>query len=384
MRQRETLRYDQTLFRDREVFEFTYMPDELHHRDAQIRELALLARPALRSGSPRSAILRGPPGTGKTTTVRRLFAEIEETTQQIAPVYINCKQHRTPFAVFACIFEAVVGYAPPATGKHLDEVVRLAAKRLGEREAALLVCLDDANYLHEARQLNDLLYRILRLYEAWDVRKPGVFAISSDLRLNLYTGLDERVRSVFHPTEVYFSPYAKSEIQEILGDRIRQGLYPNVVPKTNVNLIADLTAREQDIRVGIDLVRAAAENAEGAGRRTVTRKDVMDASRSIITPTLQKRAADLNEGERVLLYRIAEMAQKTDADMTSGAVFEATQEYTSTGATTYRTRLKRLEEAGLVDLPLRTDRGRTREILLRFAPDQVLAACEKIGNTSAA
>ena len=384
MRQRETLRYDQTVFRDREVFEFTYMPDELHHRDAQIRELALLARPALRSGSPRSAILRGPPGTGKTTTVRRLFAEIEETTQQIAPVYINCKQHRTPFAVFACIFEAVVGYPPPATGKHLDEVVRVAAKRLGEREAALLVCLDDANYLHEARQLNDLLYRILRLYEAWDVRKPGVFAISSDLRLNLYTGVDERVRSVFHPTEVYFSPYAKSEIQEILGDRIRQGLYPNVVPKASANLIADLTAKEQDIRVGIDLVRAAAENAEGAGRRTVTRKDVMDASRSIITPTLQKRAADLNEGERALLYRIAEMAQKTDVTMTSGAVFEATQEYIPNGATTYRTRLKRLEEAGLVDLPLRTDRGRTREILLRFAPDQVLAACERIGKTSAA
>jgi len=63
MRQRATLRYDQTVFCDREVFEFTYMPDELHHCGAQLRELALLARPALRSGSPRSAILRGPPGT---------------------------------------------------------------------------------------------------------------------------------------------------------------------------------------------------------------------------------------------------------------------------------------------------------------------------------
>jgi hypothetical protein len=31
MRQRDTLRYDQTVFCDREVFEFTYMPDELHH-----------------------------------------------------------------------------------------------------------------------------------------------------------------------------------------------------------------------------------------------------------------------------------------------------------------------------------------------------------------
>ena len=383
MRQRETLRYDQTVFRDREVFEFTYMPDEIHHRDAQIRELALLARPALRSGSPRSAILRGPPGTGKTTTVRRLFAEIEETTQQIAPVYINCKQHRTPFAVFACIFEAVVGYTPPSTGKHIDEVVRLAAKRLSERDAALLVCLDDANYLHEARQFNDLLYRILRLYEGWDVRKPGVFAISSDLRLNLSTGVDERVRSVFHPTEVNFPPYAKPEILEILGDRIRQGLYPNVMPKANVTLIADLTAREQDIRIGIDLVRVAAENAENAGRRTATRKDVMDASRSIITPTLQKRAADLSEGERTLLYRIAELAQETGADMTSGAIYEATQEYIPTGETTYRTRLRRLEEAGLIDLALRTDRGRTREVLLRFAPEQVLAACGRTGKTGA-
>ena len=383
MRQREILRYDQTLFRDREVFEFTYMPDVLHHRDAQIRELALLARPALRGGSPRSAVLRGPPGTGKTTTVRRLFAEIEETTQQIAPVYINCKQHRTPFAVFACIFEAVVGYTPPSTGKHIDEVVRLAAKRLSERDAALLVCLDDANYLHEARQFNDLLYRILRLYEGWDVRKPGVFAISSDLRLNLSTGVDERVRSVFHPTEVNFPPYAKPEILEILGDRIRQGLYPNVMPKANVTLIADLTAREQDIRIGIDLVRVAAENAENAGRRTATRKDVMDASRSIITPTLQKRAADLSEGERTLLYRIAELAQETGADMTSGAIYEATQEYIPTGETTYRTRLRRLEEAGLIDLALRTDRGRTREVLLRFAPEQVLAACGRTGKTGA-
>jgi hypothetical protein len=40
MRQRETLRCDQTLFCDREVFTFTCIPDGLHHRDAQIRELA--------------------------------------------------------------------------------------------------------------------------------------------------------------------------------------------------------------------------------------------------------------------------------------------------------------------------------------------------------
>jgi cell division control protein 6 len=381
MRQKNTLRYDQTLFRDREVFEFAYVPGELYHRDGQSRELALLARPAVRGGSPESAILRGPPGTGKTATVLRLFAEIEETTQKIVPVYVPCQYDRTPSAVFGCIFKKVVGYAPPPTGKHLDDVVGSIVKRLRERDAALLVCLDDADFLHEARQLNDILYRLLRLYEKWDVRKSGVFAVSSDLRLNLYAEVDVRVRSVFHPAEVFFPPYTKAEMREILEDRVRQGLYPNVMPQKSLDLITAIAAKERDIRIGIDLIRIAARHAEEDGRRTVTGKDVTAASRSIIAPVLQTRAANLSEGERALLSRIAEAARDADADMTTGAVFEAVQEYVPIGKTTYHTRLKRLEDMGLVNLLPRTDRGQTREILLRYDADEVLAVCGRVANT---
>ncbi|WP_054848605.1 hypothetical protein [Methanoculleus chikugoensis] len=60
------LRSDQTLFRDPDVFEFTYLPpDHLHHRDAQVRELAFLLRPASGAGAsspPSSAARRGGPG----------------------------------------------------------------------------------------------------------------------------------------------------------------------------------------------------------------------------------------------------------------------------------------------------------------------------------
>ena len=93
------LRSDQTLFRDPDVFELTFVPDHLHHRDAQVRELAFLISPALRGGSALSAILRGPPGTGKTTTVRRIFREVTEETQRVIPVYVNCRQDHTPLAV---------------------------------------------------------------------------------------------------------------------------------------------------------------------------------------------------------------------------------------------------------------------------------------------
>ena len=89
------LRSDQTLFRDPDVFDFAYMPDHLHHRDAQLRELAFL----LQGAGPRNAVLRGPPGTGKTTTVRRAFSEL---TGEFIPVYVNCRQNHTLLAVYRC------------------------------------------------------------------------------------------------------------------------------------------------------------------------------------------------------------------------------------------------------------------------------------------
>lgn len=127
--------------------------------------------------------------------------------------------------------------------------------------------------------------------------------------------------------------------------------------------------------MGIDLVQLATESAENDGRWTVTRDDMTGAVRSTVSPTLQTRAAKLNDGERALLCRIAELSREADATMTSGAVYEAAWEYTAIGKTTYHTRLKRLEDAGIVDLLLRTDRGRTRKNILRYDPDRVLTVC---------
>ncbi|MFA5614032.1 MAG: AAA family ATPase [Methanoculleus sp.] len=363
------LRHDQTLFRDIDVFDPTYLPLHLAHRDAQTRELAYLIDPALQGGTPGNAILRGPPGTGKTTTVRTVFAEVEKTTGKVVPVYVNCRQNHTLLAVYRCIAGHLLGYTPRS--RHLDDIREGIAARLVETGAILLVCLDDANYLVAADTYNILLYQLLRLYERWDVRGAGVFAVTSDLRLNLYTEADGPVRSVFHPHEVTFLPYATTEIREILGERVRQGLYPGVVPTGVLDLIARMTADAGDIRVGIDLVRAAAIRAEGEGRRRVSRGDVTAASSVPGSPVLAARAAALSEGERALLYRIAEQSL-SGGGMMAGAVFEEAQDYLAIGKTTYHARLRRLADAGIVDL-LPTRRG--HEVFLRYAPGEVFAIC---------
>ncbi len=365
------LRHDETLFRDREVFEFTFVPEQVHYRDVQVRELAFLLRPALRGGSAGSAVLRGPPGTGKTTTVRRIFAEVAETTKKVVPVYVNCRHDRTALAVFGCIFEQAFGYAPPS--RHLDGIKRGIAARLRDRDAALVVCLDDANELIPAGTYNTLLYQILRLYEKWDVRKPGVFAVASDLGLNLYAEADESVRSVFHPTEVNFPPYTKAEVRGILADRIRQGLYPGVVSTSLLDRIAGIAADEQDIRVGIDLVRLAVLRAEKDGRRRVAPADVTAAAQAVRSPALRARVAGLSAGERALLYRIAELSV-AGTDMIGGAVFEEVQDYLPVGKTAYHEHLNGLARAGIVDLV--PGAGRGREVRLRYDPGEVLAVCK--------
>ena len=365
-----TLRHDQTLFRDIDVFEPTHVPEQLHHRDAQIRELVFLISPALQGASPMNAILRGPPGTGKTPTVRQIFHELTRTTRDVRPVYVDCRQDRTPLAVYRTIFEGIFDYTLPSTGRHPDDIKENIVARLREHRAALIVCLDDADYLIVAGTYNLLLYQILRLYEKWDVRKPGIVAVTSDLALNLYAEADASVRSVFHPTEITFWPYTKPEIRDILSDRVRQGLYPGVVPAPILDRIARITAREQDIRVGIDLVRSAALRAEKDGRRKVRAGDVTAAARAVTAPALSARLAALSEGERTLLSWIAEQS-RDGGDMT--AVFEDAQDYIAVGKTTYHEYLNALAKAGLVDLMPRAGRGQT--VRLRYDPDEVNKAC---------
>ena len=367
------LRSDQTLFRDPDVFELTFVPDHLHHRDAQLQELAFLIQPAFQGGSALSAVLRGPPGTGKTTTVRRIFREVTEETQRVIPVYVNCRQDHTPLAVYGSIFKQVCGYPAPLAGRYLDDVKEGIAARLQDRDAALVVCLDDADELLPAGTYNTLLYQLLRLYEKWDVRKAGVFAVTSNLGLNLGAEADPSVWSVFHPTEINFLPYTKTEVREILTDRVRQGLYPRVISKVLLDRIAGIAAGEQDIRIGIALVRAAVLRAEKDGRRRVDSDDVTAAARAITAPALQNRAGRLSAGERALACWIARRSHD-GADMASGTVFEAAQEYLPVGKTTYHEHLNALTRAGIVDLVPRT--GREREVRLRYDAGDVVTVCK--------
>ncbi|MHC1626452.1 MAG: ORC1-type DNA replication protein [Methanoculleaceae archaeon] len=374
----ELLRYDQTLFRDRDVFDFAYVPEQIHHRDAQIRELAHLASPGFDGHAPHNAILQGPPGTGKTCTIHYLFSAIRSETQALLPVYINCEIDRTRFAVFARIYQAFSGYAPSPSGTSISDVMRRIDRAMKERGCTLLVCLDDASHLLCEQELSSVLYTLLRFHETYRGRQVGVFAITGEPGPDIRRDLDCRISSVFQPAEVVFSPYSRDEIRSILGDRIRQGLYPGVFPPALLDEVVERTRAGGDMRTGIGLIRRAVEIAEMDARKSVTAGDLETAVRQVVAPALHSRIRRLHERELALLWTIAQLALSGSVEMTAGAVYRRLVEMGGgMGYTTYHERLKRFEAAKIVDLPIIYGRGRRRRIVFRYPPAEVVEACSR-------
>ncbi|KUK99458.1 MAG: ORC complex protein Cdc6/Orc1 [Methanoculleus marisnigri] len=366
------LMWEETLFRDPEVFEIDYVPEQFNHRDAQIRELAFQVRPGLRGVRPQNTICRGLPGTGKTTSVRKVLAEIEEATKKLVPVYINCQIDNTKFAIFSQIYRRITGHLPPASGTSFKQVFDAIARILQREEQVLLVALDDANYLLYENEINQVLYPLLRSHEAYPGVRIGVIAIVSDMSVNLQSEVDARVASVFRPTEVYFPPYSGEEVHDILEERVLQGLYPNVLRPEMLDLVVEQTMKSGDLRVGIDLLKRAALNAEKEARRFVERDDVCKAYEVSRYLHLSFSLRALKAEEKEVLGRIAEMAARDDQEMNAGDVYRFVKEQVAVSYTKYYEMIQKFDAMRLLNLHYRQGKGRTRLISLRYDPGRVL------------
>jgi cell division control protein 6 len=365
------LMWDETLFRDPEVFEIDYVPEQFNHRETQMRELAFQIHPGLRGGRPLNSICRGLPGTGKTTSVRKLFAEIEESTKKLVPIYINCQIDNTKFAIFSQIYRRLSGHLPPASGTSFKQVYDAIARLLLKEETVLLVALDDANYLLYENEMNRVLYSLLRSYEAYPGTRIGVIVIISDMDVDLSTVVDSRVSSVFRPSEIYFPPYGDEEVREILRARVLQGLFPGSLSDQMFDLLAEQTQKSGDLRVGIDLIKRAALHAEQRASRSIEKDDICKAYDVSKYLHLASSVRALKDEEKAVLRCLARQSL-ADAEMNTGEVYKAVKDTMAIGYTRFYEIVKKFDAMRLVDLQYRDGKGRTRVISLRYDPKKII------------
>ncbi len=365
----DMLSWDESVFRDEHVLELDYLPEAFLHRDEQMETLKYALRPAVRGSRPLNVMARGPPGTGKTTAVQKLFDELAGITD-VEAVRVNCQVDSTRYAVFSRLFEGLFDYEPPTSGISFKKLFGQITDRLVEEDRVLTVALDDVNYLFYEGEASETLYSLLRAHEAHSGAKIGVIIVSSDLDLDVIEELDGRVQSVFRPEEVYFGAYGEREIAEILTERVERGFRADAVGPQVLDQVASHTANSGgDLRIGIDLLRRAGLSAEMRGSTEVTVEDFDTAYEKAKYVHLSRHLRGLSDSETALLRVLADHSGEQ-----AGDVYDVFSNETDLGYTRYSEIVNKLEKLGLIETEyMNVDgRGRSRALSLSYDADAVL------------
>jgi cell division control protein 6 len=366
------LSWDESVFRNEHVFEIDYLPETFHHRESQLESLKYALRPAVRGSRPLNTMIRGPPGTGKTTAVQKLFGELGGKSD-IEVVRVNCQVDSTRYAVFSRLFEGVFEYEPPASGISFKKLFGQLTDRLVEAETVLVVALDDINYLFYENEAGDTLYSLLRAHEVHSGAKIGVIVVSSDLSLDVIDDLDGRVQSVFRPEEIYFPRYSTDEIASILRERVKRGFHDGVIGSPELDTVTEYTADSGDLRVGIDLLRRAGLQAEMRASRTITDEDIEAAYEKSKHVHLSRSLEGLSESERALIEVLLDHDGKQ-----AGEVYAVFSEETGLGYTRYSELVNKLDQLGLITATYADvdGRGRSRELSLAYEQSAIVDRLE--------
>lgn len=369
---REILLWDETIFKDREVLEFDHVPEQFAHRESQMEALKFSVRPAFAGGRPVNTLCLGPPGTGKTTAVYKLFSEIEAHSPKVVPVHVNCQMDHTRHAIFLRIYSKLLGHSPPASGVSFKRVLERIARTMAKENRSLVVALDDVNYLFPEKEVDRVLYTLLRAHETFPGFRAGVIAVLSEPALAYV--FDPRVGSVFQPEEIPFPLYSTAEIREILDRRAQIGFYPGVVSSDLIEKIAEFTERAGDLRVGIDLLKRAGLEAERRASKSISSEDIDRAGERSRLVHLSSALKPLREDELLLLTLAAEMETSKAGDL-----YSRFQDSTGSGYTRFHEILNKLDAARLIDTDFTGPghRGRSRVVRIRYDPGEILESARK-------
>ncbi|MHA1269663.1 MAG: Cdc6/Cdc18 family protein [Candidatus Helarchaeota archaeon] len=323
-----------TIFKNRDVMRSTFIPENLPHRNEQIKRITQIIAPALSSNnrSISNLFLYGKTGTGKTAVIlyvlKHFMAKCRELgkEERINTTFINCRDVDTSYRVLARLSEAV-GEDIPYTGLPTDVVYERFKSKLEEVDNRLLIIvLDEIDQLvkksHGKKTPNKALYELTRINSSLKNARVHLIGISNDLNFKSY--LDSRVLSSLSEEEMVFPPYNSLELEDILKERAEMGLNDGVIGEGTISLAAGLAAREHgDARRAIDLLRVAAELAERNGEFKITHNHIRDAIKNIEHDKIKDTVDTLPLQSKLILWSIYLLEDKNLDDNTTGDVYSA-------------------------------------------------------------
>lgn len=269
------------IFNNRDALESSYIPEELPHRDIQIKDIAEKTACALLGDTPPSFLCYGMTGTGKTATIRYVSQKLAQQCSELKPwwVYINCNIVSTPYRILAHIYNTISREEKiPPTGLPKDIIFKKLLGLLDSKvgNSICFLVLDEIDILVNKKGGNEILYDLTRLNENLDKCKTSLIGISNKLKFK--ENLDPRILSSLGEEHIVFPSYNASELRDILNNRAKIAFHEGVLKEDVIPLCAAFAAKEHgDARKALQLLRKAGELAERSQNKIISSKYVEKA-----------------------------------------------------------------------------------------------------------
>ena len=275
------------IFKDRKVFEETYIPPELIVRS---KEASLLLERYYRrymegGGSTDITVIYGTigrVGIGKTTLAKYVGRELEKRLRaegvNFKHVYINVYGRASLLHILTGIVSSL-GLDISVRGNAPIETIKAITDYLYFKNMYLLIIIDEFQSLLLSGKLGpDDLYLLLRVYEEIPpkdgINRINYLLVASDLRA--LAAMRETIPQVESQIgfRQYLQAYRSDELYEILLQRVHLGLRSNVISDYLISMIADAYGEDKggdgSARRAILSLKFAAEMAEAEGSNRIT------------------------------------------------------------------------------------------------------------------
>lgn len=327
---KDILRSDQTLFKNDAALDTEFVPKILPFREQQQRKVAACIAPLLQGRNGKNVLMFGPPGIGKTATLKYMFRELEDETEEVIPIYLNCWQKNTTFKIIVTLCEEL-GY-PLTHNKNTEELFQIVKNMVNKKSVVFV--FDEIDKIEDF----DFLYTLIE-----EIFHKTIILITN--YKEWLTKLDERIRSRMGIDTIEFQPYTEKETREILSQRAEYAFYPNVLSDEALDIITKKAVQTKDLRTGLHLLRESALAAEDQSSKHILKEHAEKALTKVDDFSIKPKE-DLESQTQLLLEIIKENSGKK-----SGEIYERYQQ--KGGTDSYRSfhrKLKHLETSKFVTI----------------------------------
>jgi cell division control protein 6 len=371
----------QSVFKDEAKLDINYIPQNLPHRDKEQRLLTEFFSFILRCPErmAQRVIITGDVGTGKTALAQHFGADIKSEANKrkikFRYVHVNCREFRG--SLTPILHQAVIAFRPtyPLRGYSAEDILSALLQVLDEEGAFMIFALDEFDSLIE-KEGSDSVYKLTRLQEMRQGKPQRLSFIFIMRDLKAIEQLDASAKSTLQRSIINLERYGKSQLIDILNDRVSIAFELGTVDEGVVDLIAELAFKETgNARFGIELLWRAGKYADASDVEVVRAECVRTAISNIIPSMRKSDLATLSLHEKLFLLAVARYFKENEEAYASLTEIEKAyaviceefndQPKTHTQLWTYA---QFLSSMGIIKVEVSTTRGRSTRVSLLSIP----------------